>query len=161
MPDDLVYMRRALVEAQAAAERDEVPVGAVLVDQAGELVAADGNRTIGRCDPSAHAEILVLRQAAARLKNHRLIGATLYVSLEPCLMCVGAMIQSRISRLVFGALDPKAGSVVSLYQLAEDPRLNHRFASSGGLLAAECGELLRVFFKARRSAAHRHLAHLG
>jgi tRNA(adenine34) deaminase len=143
-------MGRALLEAQAAAGRDEVPIGALLVAADGRMLAAAGNRTIGDCDPSAHAEILVLRQAALRLGNHRLAGTTLYVTLEPCVMCVGAMIQARIARLVFGALDPKAGAVTSLYRLAEDPRLNHRFTVHGGVLAAECGELLRDFFRARR-----------
>jgi tRNA(adenine34) deaminase len=148
--DDLTNMGRALLEAQAAAGRDEVPIGALLVAADGRMLAAAGNRTIGDCDPSAHAEILVLRQAALRLGNHRLAGTTLYVTLEPCVMCVGAMIQARIARLVFGALDPKAGAVTSLYRLAEDPRLNHRFTVHGGVLAAECGELLRDFFRARR-----------
>ena len=148
--DDLTYMGRALLEAQAAAGRGEVPIGALLIAEDGQMMAAAGNRTIGDCDPSAHAEILVLRQAALRRGNHRLAGTTLYVTLEPCVMCVGAMIQARIARLVFGALDPKAGAVVSLYRLAEDPRFNHRFAVHGGVLAAPCGELLRDFFRARR-----------
>ncbi|MDF1614546.1 tRNA adenosine(34) deaminase TadA [Desulfurivibrio dismutans] len=148
---DVAFMRQALSAARAAAERGEVPVGSLLVDRQGELLAIDGNRTIGDHDPSAHAEIVVLRQAAARLGNHRLTGTTLYVTLEPCLMCVGAMIQARIARLVFGALDPKAGAVVSLYQLAADPRLNHRLQVTSGVLAAEGGGLLRDFFRSRRT----------
>jgi len=143
-------MGRALLEAQAAAGRGEVPIGALLVAVDGQMLAAAGNRTIGDCDPSAHAEILVLRRAAAQRRNHRLTGTTLYVTLEPCVMCVGAMIQARIARLVYGAPDLKSGAVASLYRLAEDPRFNHRFAVEGGVLAAECGELLRDFFRARR-----------
>lgn len=149
--DDLSYMRRALAAAEEAAGRGEVPVGALLVDGQGEILAVDGNRTIGAHDPSAHAEMVVLRRAAEVLRNHRLIGTTLYVTLEPCLMCVGAMVQARISRLVFGAADPKAGAVVSLYHLADDPRLNHRFPVTQGVLAPECGDILRRFFRARRS----------
>ena len=144
------YMARALAEARAAARRGEVPVGALLVAKGGEVLAAAGNRTIADHDPSAHAEIVVLRQAAAALVNHRLPGTTLYVTLEPCVMCVGALIQARIARLVYGASDPKAGAVASLFQLAADPRLNHRFAVQGGVLAAECGHLLRDFFRQRR-----------
>lgn len=143
-------MARALAEARAAARRGEVPVGALLVAEGGEVLAAAGNRTIADHDPSAHAEIVVLRQAAAALVNHRLPGTTLYVTLEPCVMCVGALIQARIARLVYGASDPKAGAVASLFQLAADPRLNHRFAVQGGVLAAECGHLLRDFFRQRR-----------
>lgn len=143
-------MARALAEARAAARRGEVPVGALLVAKGGEVLAAAGNRTIADHDPSAHAEIVVLRQAAAALVNHRLPGTTLYVTLEPCVMCVGALIQARIARLVYGASDPKAGAVASLFQLAADPRLNHRFAVQGGVLAAECGHLLRDFFRQRR-----------
>ncbi|ADH85020.1 tRNA adenosine(34) deaminase TadA [Desulfurivibrio alkaliphilus] len=150
-PKDTSLMHQALEAARAAAARGEVPVGALLIDRQGEILAVDGNRTIGDHDPSGHAEIVVLRRAAARIGNHRLTGTTLYVTLEPCLMCVGVMIQARIERLVFGANDPKAGAVVSLYRLAADPRLNHRLQVTAGVLARDAGQLLRDFFRARRS----------
>lgn len=143
-------MGLALAQAEQAAQRGEVPVGALLVDARGEPVVADGNRTLEFCDPTAHAEIVVLRRAALSCGNHRLLGTTLYVTLEPCVMCVGAMIQARIERLVYGAPDPKAGAVSSLFKLAEDQRLNHRFAVEGGVLADRCGRLLRDFFRAKR-----------
>ncbi|MFH7320470.1 tRNA adenosine(34) deaminase TadA [Desulfurivibrio sp. D14AmB] len=148
---DAIWMEAALAEAGRAAGRGEVPVGALLVDAGGRPIAADGNRTLELCDPTAHAEIVVLRRAAAEIGNHRLPGTTLYVTLEPCVMCVGAMIQARIDRLVYGAPDPKAGAVGSLFQLAQDPRLNHRFAVRGGVLAQGCGGLLRDFFRAKRA----------
>jgi len=148
---DAVWMESALAEAERAAGRGEVPVGALLVAAGDRLTAADGNRTLELCDPTAHAEIVVLRRAAAEIGNHRLLGATLYVTLEPCVMCVGAMIQARIERLVYGAPDPKAGAVDSLFQLAQDPRLNHRFAVRGGVLARVCGGLLRDFFRTKRA----------
>ncbi len=144
-------MALALAEAERAAGRGEVPVGALLLDGADRLVAAGGNRTLELVDPTAHAEILVLRQGAVICANHRLSGTTLYVTLEPCVMCAGAMIQARISRLVYGAADPKAGAVDSLFKLAEDQRLNHSFAVTGGVLAEPCGRLLRDFFRAKRA----------
>lgn len=144
------YMKLALVEAGKAAGRGEVPVGAVLVDQHGKIIASDGNRVIEYNDPSGHAEMVVLRKAAQQVGNYRLTGTTLYVTLEPCVMCAGAMVHARIERLVFGAADPKAGAVVSLYQLGEDSRLNHGFAVEGGLMAAESAVLLRGFFKGKR-----------
>ncbi len=146
---DEQFMHQALEAAASAARHGEVPVGAVLVRDGGVL-ACTYNQPIGLCDPSAHAEILALRQAAAAVKNYRLPGATLYVTLEPCVMCVGAMIQARIARLVYGAADPKDGAVASLYRLAEDSRLNHRFEVRGGVLAEESAALLKAFFKARR-----------
>ena len=114
-------MELALEEAMSAAERGEVPVGAVLVDQKGNILARGGNRVIERCDPAGHAEMVVLREAARRIGNYRLSGTSLYVTLEPCAMCAGAMVHARISRLVFGATDPKTGAIVSLYNLADDP----------------------------------------
>lgn len=150
MEADRVYMELALAEAHAAAARGEVPVGAVLVDELGNILAQDGNRVIEHCDPAGHAELVVLRSAALRQANYRLPGTTLYVTLEPCAMCAGAMIHARIARLVYGAADPKSGAIHSLMQLGDDRRLNHRFVSEGGVLAEECGGLLREFFRQRR-----------
>ncbi len=146
--DDPHWMRVALAEAQSAMAEDEVPVGAVLVID-GREVARGHNRTISRCDPSAHAEVLTLRSAAEAAENHRL-GGTLYVTLEPCLMCMGALVQARVERLVFATRDPKAGAAVSLYRIAEDDRLNHRFRVDEGPLAEEAAALLRSFFESRR-----------
>ena len=115
------------------------------------MVLGEGwNQPIGRCDPSAHAEIQALRAAAERADNYRLSGAALYVTLEPCAMCAGAMLHARIARLIYGADDPRAGAVSSVFEILGDPRLNHRVPAEGGLLAAECGALLREFFRARR-----------
>jgi len=143
-------MRLALQEARKAGARGEVPVGAVLVDEYGTVLAADGNRTIEYCDPSGHAEMLVLRTAGKLLKNYRLPGTILYVTLEPCAMCAAAMVHARIARLVFGAEDPKAGGVVSRYAIGVDGLLNHGFDVEGGHNAEECSALLRDFFKERR-----------
>ena len=143
-------MGLAHAEAVAASQRHEVPVGAVLVGLDGTVLARDGNRTIELSDPSAHAEILVLRAAGMKLGNYRLTGATLFVTLEPCLMCMGAMVHARLDRLVFAALDPKAGAAVSRYQIGRDQLLNHTLMISQGPMAHPCGELLREFFKARR-----------
>jgi tRNA(adenine34) deaminase len=120
------------------------------VGEDGEILARAFNQPIARHDPTAHAEVLALRQAAARLGNYRLPGMSLYVTLEPCIMCVGAMLQARVRRLIFGAADPKAGACVSLYRLPEDGRLNHRLEVIGGVREAECRELLQEFFQARR-----------
>lgn len=148
---DRRWMELAVAEAEQAAVAGEVPVGAVLTD--GDRVVARGhNQTIGLCDPSAHAEIVALRAAAATLGNYR-TGGALYVTLEPCIMCVGAMIQARVERLVFGARDPKAGAVVSLYRAADDGRLNHRLEVCEGVLAEQAAGLLRRFFESRRLRA--------
>lgn len=147
---DITLMGIALEAAREAAAEEEVPVGAVLVDSMGKVVAAAGNRIVSGHDPTGHAEILVLRAAAARLGNYRLSGTTLYVTLEPCAMCAAAMVHARIQRLVFGAVDPKAGAVVSKYRLGNDGLLNHAFLVTGGVLAEECGQLLRDFFQKRR-----------
>jgi tRNA(adenine34) deaminase len=147
------YMAVALAEARFAAARGEVPIGAVLVGSDGQIIAQNGNRTIELCDPGAHAEMLVLRQAGRLLGNYRLPGTTLYVTLEPCVMCAGALVHARVSRLVYGAVDPKAGGVVSLFQVGQDTRLNHLLAVEGGLLAAESAILLKDFFRERRSGA--------
>jgi tRNA(adenine34) deaminase len=146
---DLHFMRHALVLAARAAEQGEVPVGAVLVNE-GEIIGEGWNQPIGLHDPSAHAEMVALRDAASRVGNYRLPGSTLYVTLEPCVMCAGAIIHARVQRLVFGATDPKAGAVQSVYDVIAVPRLNHVVQWTGGVLDAECGQLLRDFFRARR-----------
>jgi len=146
---DRAWMRVALGEARAAASCEEVPIGAVLVVD-GREAARGYNRTIRDADPTAHAEIVVLREAARRAGDHR-VGGTLYVTLEPCVMCMGALLQARVERLVFGAADPKAGAAVTLYRLSADARLNHRFPTEGGILAEECGSILSAFFRARRA----------
>ncbi len=145
-------MRQALAQASRAAEIGEVPVGAVLVDEAGELVAAGHNQPISANDPSAHAEIVTLRAAALKLGNYRLPGCTLYVTLEPCTMCVGALVHARIKRLVYGATEPKSGAIESAQRLFETGRYNHQPIVEGGLLAEECSQLLSGFFEARRAA---------
>lgn len=145
-------MARALEWARVGASRGEVPVGAVLV-RGERLVAEAHNRTLTDADPTAHAEILVLRHAARRLGDWRLLDTTLYVTLEPCAMCAGAIVLARIPRLVYGAPDPKAGMAGSLADLVQDPRLNHRVERTTGVLADESGALLRAFFRARRGRA--------
>jgi len=142
-------MCMALEEAKRAGEEGEVPVGAVLVS-GGQVIARGRNRPIAMSDPTAHAEILALREAATQVGNYRLPGCTLYVTVEPCAMCAGALLQARVGRLVFGAEDPKAGAVRSLYKLLEDERLNHRMEVTSGVLPQECREVLRAFFQERR-----------
>jgi tRNA(adenine34) deaminase len=144
------FMLEALGEARLALAEGEVPVGAVVVS-AGEVLGRGHNAPIGLNDPTAHAEALALRDAARKAGNYRLPGATLYVTVEPCPMCAGACLQSRVARVVFGALDSKAGAAVSLYRLLEDARLPHRAEVLGGVLAEECGALLQVFFRQRRT----------
>jgi len=143
-------MRQALDEAQRGLAAEEVPIGAVLVSAEGELFGRAHNAPIGLVDPSAHAEILALREAARKAGNYRLTGATLFVTLEPCAMCCGAVLQARLARVVYGARDPKAGAVESLYRLLEDQRLNHRVETLGGVLAAESSALLQTFFEKKR-----------
>jgi tRNA(adenine34) deaminase len=143
------WMLLALEQARKSALAGEVPVGAVLVHQE-HLLAAAGNQPIGSLDPTAHAEILAIREAARRLGNYRLPGTTLYVTLEPCIMCMGAIIQARIERLVFGASDPKTGAVESCYRIGTDALLNHTLAIESGILADECGEILKEFFQGKR-----------
>lgn len=147
----MIWMRHALALAQQAEVQGEVPVGAVLVASDGALLAEGWNQPISTCDPSAHAEIVALRAAARVLGNYRIADATLYVTLEPCIMCAGAMVHARIGRLVYAAADPKSGAVSSLYQLLQDSRLNHQVAVEQGVLAAEASALLRGFFRKRRS----------
>jgi tRNA(adenine34) deaminase len=150
MPSDDYYMGEALAAAKEARAAGEVPVGAVLVGEGGAILARAFNQPLTRHDPTAHAEVLALRAAARALGNYRLPGVCLYVTIEPCLMCLGALLQARVRRLVFGAPDPKAGACVSLYRLPEDPRLNHRLEVTGGVREAECRALLQEFFRARR-----------
>jgi tRNA(adenine34) deaminase len=147
--DDERFMRLALEEARRCLEWEDVPVGAVLV-RGNEVLAAAGNARERFNDPTAHAEILALREAAARNGSWRLDGCTLFVTLEPCAMCAGAIVLARVERVVFGASDPKAGFAGSLGDLLRDPRLNHRVELTSGVLADDCGELLKAFFRDRR-----------
>jgi tRNA(adenine34) deaminase len=144
-------MRLALDQAGLAATHDDVPVGAVVLDPAGALVAAAGNERELHGDPTAHAEMVAIRRAAAVVGGWRLTDHTLVVTLEPCTMCAGAAVLARVARLVFGAYDPKAGAVASLWDVVRDQRLNHRIDVRGGILEAECGELLRAYFDSRRT----------
>jgi len=147
---DLEFMRLALDLAKLSGAAGEVPVGAVLADAGGMLLAGSGNNTVSACDPTGHAEIRVLREAAARVGNYRLTGTTLYVTLEPCAMCAAAMVHARIERVVYGALDPKTGAIASRYRIGTDRELNHVFRVTGGVLAEECGAVLQDFFQKRR-----------
>lgn len=149
--NDELYMRRALRVAAAAGDRGEVPVGAVLVSSDGRIVAEAGNSQIGDNDPTAHAEVQVLRGGAKALGNYRLTGCSLYVTLEPCTMCCGAMIHARINRLVFAAAEPRAGAVVSTTDVLHNPSLNHAIDWHQGVLATESGRMLQAFFAARRA----------
>jgi tRNA(adenine34) deaminase len=148
-PNDIHYMQRALELARRAHEDNEVPVGAVLV-VGGEVAGEGWNQPIGSHDPTAHAEIIALRAAAAKNNNYRLRAATLYVTLEPCAMCIGAALNARVSRLVFGAWDQKAGACGSVFDLPREPRLTHRIDVFGGVCSEESSALLRRFFEARR-----------
>ena len=147
--EDLAWMRIALEEAREAAAEGEVPIGAVVVVDE-RVVGRAGNRTIRDCDPTAHAEIVALRLSAKAIGNYRLTGATLYVTIEPCAMCAGAIIQARIPRLVYGADDPKGGAVRTCFRLLDNPQLNHKVDFTPGVLADESVALLRTFFAARR-----------
>jgi len=146
---DLEFMQVALEEAAAAGANGEVPIGAALVLE-GKIIARSGNRTIRDNDPTAHAEIVALREAARVVGNYRLTGAVLYVTLEPCIMCAGAMIQARIARVVYGADDPKGGAARSCFSVFSDPQLNHRVEYTPEVLAADSASLLQSFFSARR-----------
>ena len=149
MDSDIGFMQEALEEARSAAAAGEVPVGAVLVHDE-RIIARSGNRTIRDCDPTAHAEIIVLREGARVQGNYRLAGTTLYVTIEPCSMCAGATIQARIPRLVYGANDPKAGAVRTYFQVLSNPNLNHQVEVTAGVLADECAEVIQSFFVRRR-----------
>ena len=153
VPDQLTYaawMRAALEVARSSAADADVPVGAVVVDPAGSMIGSGGNEREVTGDPTAHAEIVALRRAAAAVGSWRLAGCTLVVTLEPCTMCAGAAVLARVERIVYGAVDEKAGAVTSLWDVVRDRRLNHRPEVVGGVLAAECGEMLREFFAAHR-----------
>jgi tRNA(adenine34) deaminase len=143
-------MGEALLEAEKALGKGEVPVGAVLAGPKGEILARGCNQPISLNDPTAHAEIISLKGAAAQCENYRLPGTTLVVTIEPCIMCMGAAINARVSRLVFGAFDPKAGAAGSIYNLYDDPRLNHRIEVISGIREKECRELLQDFFRSKR-----------
>ena len=147
--DDIAWMRRALALAERAEAEGEVPIGAILV-QNGSVIGEGWNRPIATHDPTAHAEMLALRAAATRIGNYRLTDAVLYVTLEPCSMCAGAMVHARIKRVVYGAADPKAGAAGSVFDLLRSARLNHTAEVTGGVLAEECGAKLTEFFRARR-----------
>ncbi len=144
------YMKQALIEAKKAGQIGEVPIGAILVSENGAILSAAHNRTINLADPTGHAEILALREAALKINNYRLLNTTLYVTVEPCIMCMGAMVHARISRVVFGAEDPRWGAAGSLYNFAEDTRLNHRVAVTRGVCGQECRNLMQEFFRAKR-----------
>ncbi len=151
---DRDWMQQALALAdRAEREQDEIPVGALVVGADGELIGEGWNRNIGDHDPSAHAEIVAMREAGRRLGNHRLLGATLYVTLEPCAMCAMAMVHARLARVVFGAADPKTGACGSVFDLPADPRHNHRLQVEGGLLGEEAGRRLSDYFRRKRAAA--------
>ena len=148
---DTRWMRRALALAEHARDvAGEIPVGALVVDAQGTLIGEGWNRNIGEHDPSAHAEIVALRRAGARLGNHRLLGCALYVTLEPCAMCAMAMVHARLARVVFGANDPKTGAAGSVFDLLADPRHNHRIDVTGGVLADLAGPLLTAYFRDKR-----------
>ena len=149
MTDDIQFMQLALAEARASADAGEVPIGAVLVHE-DRVIARSGNRTIRDNDPTAHAEIVVLREAARVIGNYRLAGTTLYVSIEPCAMCAGAVVQARVSRLVYGADDPKGGAFRSCFNILANAQLNHSVDVTPGVLATEAASLLQSFFAARR-----------
>jgi len=146
---DQFYMRLAIAEARKAEREGEVPVGAILVRDR-RIIGVGHNRPIGLVDPTAHAEILALRQAASRTGNYRLPGTTLYATVEPCAMCAGSLVHARVSRLVFGTLDPRAGAVKTHFQIVTEPALNHRVEVTGGVLEQECRSLLQCFFRERR-----------
>ena len=143
-------MRDAIKEAKRGWRDGEVPVGALLISQSGEILAKDHNRCISHSDPTAHAEILVIRQAAKKVKNYRLNGITMIVTIEPCLMCMGAIINARLDTLVFGSFDPKLGAAGSIYNLPEDERLNHKIKVIPRIMEKECRDLMKDFFQERR-----------
>ncbi|MFO7715754.1 tRNA adenosine(34) deaminase TadA [Desulfosarcina sp.] len=146
------FMQMAIDQAIEAGRMNEVPVGAVIVDAENQLIAQDHNRTISRCDPSAHAEINVLREAAQQVQNYRLLRYTLYVTVEPCAMCMGAVVHARVKTVVFGASDPKWGAAGSLYHIGQDPRLNHQVKIIKGICADQCRLVIQDFFRCRRRA---------
>ena len=148
--DDLKFMKLAIREAKKAGQKDEVPVGAVLVSESGDILSLSHNQVITFADPTAHAEISALRKAALKVLNYRLLYTTLYVTIEPCVMCMGAIVHARVARIVFGANDLKWGAAGSLYNFAEDTRLNHRPEIVPGVCRDECRELMQEFFRLKR-----------
>lgn len=150
MTDHHGFMQMAIIQARKAAQHREVPIGAVLTDQHGEVLAAAHNQTISLCDPTAHAEISALREGAIKIQNYRLLNTTLYVTIEPCVMCMGAIIHARVSRLVFGAPDPKWGAAGSVYDFSGEAKLNHQSEIIRGVCETECKELMQAFFRERR-----------
>jgi tRNA(adenine34) deaminase len=144
------FMKLALNQAKKAGQKSEVPIGAVLVAESGEILSLSHNQTISLADPTAHAEIITLRKAAQKILNYRLLSTTLYVTIEPCIMCMGAIVHARVSRVVFGAYDPKWGAAGSLYNFADDTRLNHRPEIIHGICQDECLTLIQDFFRAKR-----------
>ena len=144
------YMKIALEEAKKAGQMGEVPIGAILVSDNSDILSSAHNRTIARADPTAHAEILALRDAAQKINNYRLLNTTLYVTVEPCIMCMGAIVHARVANVVFGASDPKWGAAGSLYDFSEDERLNHRVTVTRGVCEQECRSLMQDFFRAKR-----------
>jgi tRNA(adenine34) deaminase len=149
---DIEFMQQALAEARESAASGEVPIGAVLA-HGGRILARAGNRTIRDCDPTAHAEIVVLREAAKIIRNYRLADTTLYVTIEPCSMCAGAMIQARVARLVYGAAEPRGGAVQSCFEVLSHPDVNHRVQVTSGVLASDCSAVIQSFFAVRRQQA--------
>jgi len=147
--NDIFWMHHALALAQEACNRQEVPVGAVMILD-NKVIGEGSNHPIGLCDPTAHAEIIALRQGAQHLKNYRLVNSTLYITLEPCIMCLGAIVHARVKRVVFGATDPKAGAVVSVFPMGSAQQFNHHVDYEGGLLAEQSSKMLSDFFRARR-----------
>ena len=147
---DEILMRAAIKVAIEAGNLEEVPIGAILTNEAGEILAAAGNRTISDSDPTAHAEILVLREAARRIGNYRLTGATVYTTIEPCAMCAGALVNARIKRLVFGAADERFGAVETLFRICDNGSLNHKIEIASGVLSEECRQLVQTFFRQKR-----------
>ena len=150
MPMDEFWMQKAILEARRAADIGEVPVGAAIVDADGNLLALASNETILRSDPTAHAEIIALRTAAAEIGNYRLTGATVYSTVEPCVMCAGALVNARVARLVFGTHDERFGAVESVFQICNSEKLNHRIEITTSVLADECRTLMQEFFRSRR-----------
>jgi tRNA(adenine34) deaminase len=148
--DDIKFMKMAIKEAKKAGQKDEVPVGAVLVSESGDILSLSHNQVITFSDPTAHAEISALRKAAIKVSNYRLLNTTLYVTIEPCVMCMGAIVHARVARVVFGANDLKWGAAGSLYNFAEDTRLNHRPEIIPGVCQDECREMIQEFFRSKR-----------
>ncbi|MBW2090410.1 MAG: tRNA adenosine(34) deaminase TadA [Deltaproteobacteria bacterium] len=148
--EHIKFMKLALNQAKKAGQKSEVPIGSILVSESGEILSASHNQTVSLADPTAHAEIITLRKAAQKIMNYRLLSTTLYVTIEPCIMCMGAIVHARVSRVVFGAHDPKWGAAGSLYNLADDTRLNHRPEIISGICEDECRTLIQDFFREKR-----------